>query len=143
LVECPSCGTEVTVALKSWPVTFKKQGEYYVKPKFFIGIFECPKCKSKFRSRVESAVKPAESPRFEELLQKVKSIQTGLIQTKKALHEKISRLETERGSLMLELGDLQKDAEFRAEELESEICQLREEIKSLKELLGSTEKDTE
>lgn len=137
MVECPSCGTQVAVAIKTWPVSFKKQGSCS-QPKFFIGIFECPECKSKFRSRVESAAKPAEIPRLQDLVVKVKGIQSGLVQAKLSLHEKISRLETERGSLMLELGDMQRDAESRAESLEKEICQLREEIKSLKELLGSS-----
>ena len=143
MVGCPSCGSEATVALKSWPVTFKKQGKYYTKPKFFIGIFQCKQCKTKFRSRTETTVKSAETPTLEELVEKVRSIHSGLIQTRKSLHEKLSRLETERGSLMLELGDLQKDAEFRAEVLEDEICQLRDEIRSLKELLGSTEEKKE
>jgi len=43
---------------------------------------------------------------------------------------------------MLEMGDLEKDAESRADALEDEICQLREEIRSLKELLGSNEEGT-
>ncbi|HEX9261462.1 MAG TPA: hypothetical protein VF893_02945, partial [Candidatus Bathyarchaeia archaeon] len=104
-----------------------------------VGIFECPKCKSKFRSRVESPAKTLEISRLQDLVEKVKNIHKGLILTKKTLHEKIGKLETERGSLVLEIGDLQRDAEDRAEALESEICQLREEIKSLKEFLGSRE----
>jgi hypothetical protein len=142
LVECPSCGTLVEIALKSWPVSFKKQGEDYGQSQFLLGIFECPKCKSKFRSRVESSAKPAETPKFKDLVAKVKSIQNGLIQTKKTLHDRLNSLQTERGSLMLELGDLEKDAESRADALEDEICQLRDEIRSLKELLGSSEEDT-
>ena len=143
MVKCPSCGAEETIALKRWPVTFKKQGENYRKPKFFIGIFRCTKCKTKFRSRIESLVKPAEVkqteiPKLEDLVEKVRSIHSDLIQTNNALHEKLSGLETERGYLTLELADLQRDAEFRAEALEDEICQLRAEIKSLKELLDST-----
>jgi len=142
LAECPSCGTIVEVALKSWPVSFKKQDEDCAQPQFLIGIFECPKCKSKFRSRVESAAEPAETPKLQDLVEKVKDIHNGLIQTKKTLHGKIRRMETDRGSLMLEMGDLKKDAESRADALEDEICQLREEIRSLKELLGSDEEDT-
>ena len=142
MVECPSCGTIVEVAVKSWPVSFKKWGEDYAQPQFLIGIFECPKCKSKFRSSVESSARPAETPKFQDLVEKVKDIQNGLMQTKKTLHEKISRMETDRGSLMLEMGDLKKDAESRADALEDEICQLREEIRSLKELLGYSGEET-
>jgi transcription elongation factor Elf1 len=151
LFECPSCGSESTVILKSWPVTFKKQSQYYKKPKFFIGIFQCTECKTKFRARTEALVKPAstiqaevkqaETPKLEDLVERARSIQCGLIQARKRLHEKLRSLETERGSLILELGDLQKDAESRAEELEDEICHLRDEIKSLKELLGSAEEE--
>ena len=137
MVECPSCGTIVGVATKSWPVSFKKHRAGYAQPQFLIGIFKCPKCKSKFRSRVESAAKPAVMPGFEDLVVKVKTIRNGLIQTTTTLHDNINKLQTERGSLLLELGDLEKDAESRADALEDEICQLREEIRSLKELLGS------
>jgi len=138
LVKCRNCGIEVTYATKAWPVTFKRKDEH-AQPKFLVGIFECPKCKSKFRSRVESPAKTLEISRLQDLVEKVKNIHKGLILTKKTLHEKIGKLETERGSLVLEIGDLQRDAEDRAEALEMEICQLREEIKSLKEFLGSRE----
>lgn len=111
-------------------------------PKFLIGIFECPECETKFRSRAESVSKTNEVPRLEDLVEKVKRIQSGLIQTKKILHDKIIKLETECGPLMLELGNLQRNAESRAENLESEIWKLREEIKSLKDLLGSNEEVT-
>jgi hypothetical protein len=40
LVECPSCGAEVAAAVKSWPVSFKKQGEDGAKPQFIVGVFE-------------------------------------------------------------------------------------------------------
>ena len=143
MVECPSCGTIVEIALKSWPVSFKKQGEDSAHPQILIGIFECPNCKSKLRTRVESPAKPAETQKFQDLVEKVKSIRNGLIQTQKKLRDRINKLQTERGSLMLELGDLKEDAESRADALEGEICQLREEIRSLKELLGSSEGETE
>ena len=139
MVECPRCQTEVKVATKTWPVTFKKQDVSIVKPKFFLGMFECPKCKTKFRARIQLPEQQTETPKLQDLVETVKRIRSELIQTKKTLHEKISSLETDRGSLMLEIGDMQKDAEFRAEALEDEISQLREEIKSLKELLGSGE----
>jgi predicted nucleic acid-binding Zn-ribbon protein len=62
------------------------------------------------------------------------------MQTLKTLREKIRTLETERAGLMVEIEKLKKVAESRADALENEVSQLREEIKSLKELLGSAEK---
>ena len=140
MVKCPNCGAQVAVAIKSWPVSFKKK-EDHAKPKFLLGIFKCPKCTTKFRARIESSSEPAEAPKLHDLVKQVKGIREGLIQARNTLHERIGTFETERGSLMLELGDLEKDAESRADALESEVCQLREEIKSLKELLGSTGED--
>jgi len=51
-------------------------------------------------------------------------------------------LETERAGLMVEIEKLKKVAESRADTLENEVNQLREEIKSLRELLGGSEEET-
>jgi transcription elongation factor Elf1 len=137
LVECPSCGTEVAAAVKSWPVSFKKQDEEEAKPQFIVGVFECPKCKSKFRSRVESASEPADTNGVMGLVERINSIREGLTQTLKALRVKIKTLETERACLLTEVEELKRVAELRASALEVEVSQLREEIKSLREVLGS------
>jgi len=52
------------------------------------------------------------------------------------LHEKIKTLETERANLMIENEKLKKVAESRANTLASEVSMLREEVKSLRDLLG-------
>ena len=136
MVECPSCGTEVAAAVKSWPVSFKKQSEEEAKPQFIVGVFECPKCKSKFRSRVESASEPAGTNGVTGLVERINSIREGLTQTLKALRVKIKTLETERACLLTEVEELKRVAELRANALEVEVSQLREEIKSLREVLG-------
>ncbi len=131
------------IARKTWPVTFKKRGSDVLHPKFLLGIFECTKCKSRFRSRIQLSEHATEVAKISDLAKKVAEIRNELIQVQKTLHAKISEFETERHSFVQELGDLQEDAEFRAEALESEVSRLREEIKSLKELLGSGEKEPE
>ena len=135
MVECPSCGTEVAAAVKSWPVSFKKQDEDEAKPLFIVGIFECPRCKSKFRSRVEPASEPAGTNGVTGLVERINSIREGFTQTLKALRVKIKTLETERACLLAEVEELKRVAELRASALEEEVSQLREEIKSLREVL--------
>ena len=56
------------------------------------------------------------------------------MQTLRAPREKIKTLETERASLLMEIEGLKKVAESRANALETEVNQLREELRSLKEL---------
>mgnify|MGYP005840586419 CR=1 FL=1 len=139
MVDCPNCGTVVTTAVKCWTVAPAKQGKRGFIPEFRVGIFKCPKCKSKFRSRVNSTAKFAETKNVKILVEKVKEIHEGLTQTLRILREKINTLETERGSLLVEIEQLKKIAESRANALEVEIKQLREEIQSLRELLGINE----
>ena len=135
MVECPSCGTEVATALKSWPVSFGKQ-EQQEAPQLCIGIFECPKCKSKFRSRVEASAQPAESASIKELVEKIRGIREGFVQTLTTLRAKMSTLESDRAGLLVEVEELKSAAETRVNALEDEVKELREEIKSLKELFG-------
>jgi hypothetical protein len=58
------------------------------------------------------------------------------MQTLKALRERIQALETEKTALMVEVERLRKTAEARVVSLEAEVGQIREEAKSLKELLA-------
>ena len=139
LVACPNCGTEVATAVKSWPVSFKKQGAHDALPQFYVGIFKCPKCKSKFRARVEYRAKPTETMNVKTAVEKINVIREGLMQALNTLREKVRALETERAGLMVEIEKLKTVAELRADALEDEVNQLREEIRSLKELLGSAE----
>jgi septal ring factor EnvC (AmiA/AmiB activator) len=140
LVFCPNCGTEVAAAVKSWPVSFKKHTTCGAVPLCYVGIFECPKCKSKFRSKVESRAKPTETISVRDAVEKIKVIREGLMQTLKTLREKLRTFEADRADLMSEIEILKKDAESRVDALEDEVNQLREEVRSLRELLGSAER---
>jgi predicted nucleic acid-binding Zn-ribbon protein len=53
--------------------------------------------------------------------------------------EKLKGLENERRNLLLEIEELKKMADSRAKALENEVSMLREEVKSLRILLGSGE----
>jgi regulator of replication initiation timing len=53
--------------------------------------------------------------------------------------EKLKSLEAERRNLLLEIEELKKMADSRAIALENEVGMLREEVKSLRILLGSDE----
>ncbi len=59
--------------------------------------------------------------------------------TFKNVIEKIKSLETERRSLLLEIEELKKMADSKASALENEVSMLREEVKSLRLLLGTGE----
>jgi len=138
LVDCPNCGTEVATAIKCWTVAPAKHRATRDIPEFRVGIFKCPKCKSKFRSKVDATTKSVET-NVKDLIVKIKEIHEGLTQTLRFLREKIKMLETERASLLVEIDKLKKVAESRANALETEVNWLREELKSLRELLGTSE----
>jgi predicted nucleic acid-binding Zn-ribbon protein len=91
---------------------------------------------------VEFKLKPAETANVKELVERIKGIREGFMQTLSNLREKIKTWETERAGLMTEIEKLKKVAESRANALEDEVTQLREEIKNLKELLGDSEEET-
>ena len=140
MVNCPNCGTEVAVAVKCWTVTPMKHraGGGYI-PAFRVGIFVCPKCRSKFRAKVDAEAKPVKM-NVRELAAKAKAIQEGLTQTLQNLREKIMLLETtERTGLLVEIDKLKNVAESRANALETEVNQLREELRFLREFLGESE----
>jgi len=61
----------------------------------------------------------------------------------KNIVEKLKTLETERKNLLLEIEELKKMADSKAKALESEIGMLREEVKSLRILLGAEETEPE
>lgn len=139
MADCPNCGTHVALAVKCWTVSPAKHTAKGDIPEFRVGIFECPACKTKFRSRVAPKAKSAEVTNVATLIAKIKEIQQGLKQTLRTLREKIETLETERSSLLVEVETLKKVAETRANALEAEVNELREELRSLRELLGASE----
>ena len=53
--------------------------------------------------------------------------------------ERLKGLETERKNLLLEIEELKKMADSKAKALESEVSMLKEEVKSLRVLLGAEE----
>lgn len=57
----------------------------------------------------------------------------------KSTIEKIRALEAERKNILLEIDELRKMADSKAKALESEVGMLREEVKSLRLLLGADE----
>jgi hypothetical protein len=61
----------------------------------------------------------------------------------KSVVEKLRALEGERKNLLLEIEELKKMADAKAKALESEVGMLREEVRSLRVLLGAGEKEPE
>jgi regulator of replication initiation timing len=59
----------------------------------------------------------------------------------KSVVERLRNLENERKNLMLEIDELRKMADSKATALESEVSMLREEVRSLRLLLGAEELD--
>ncbi len=57
--------------------------------------------------------------------------------------ERLKGLESERKNLLLEIEELKKMADSKARALESEVSMLREEVKSLRVLLGAEEPEPE
>ena len=139
MVKCPKCRSEVATPVKTWPFSTRKPSRGGEEPKIAMGIFECPKCKARFRSTLEVETKVEETANIKNMVERIKGIRGELVQTLKNLREKIKTLETERSNLMIEIDKLRKVAESRVTALESEVGMLREEVKSLRDLLGYTE----
>lgn len=59
-----------------------------------------------------------------------------LVSSLKSTIERIKALETERRNLLLEIEELKRMADAKAKALESEINMLRDEVKSLRNLLS-------
>ena len=57
----------------------------------------------------------------------------------KSVVDKLKGLESERRNLLLEIEELKKMADSKAKALENEVSMLREEVKSLRILLGTGE----
>jgi hypothetical protein len=134
---CPKCGAKVANPIKSWPASFAQVKSVEDKPPVFTGIFECPACKTKFRAKVEPKEELPAIANVKNEVERIKGVREELMQSLKSLREKIQALETEKKSLMGEVEGLRKAAESRVTTLEGEVSQIREETKSLKELLGN------
>ncbi|MCJ7763003.1 hypothetical protein MUP38_06080 [Candidatus Bathyarchaeota archaeon] len=136
---CPKCGAKVANPVKSWPASFAQVKSVEDKPQFFIGLFECPACRTKFRARVGPKEELPAIANVKNEVERIKGVREELMQSLKSLREKIQVLETEKKSLMGEVEGLRKAAESRVTTLEGEVSQMREEAKSLKELLGNND----
>jgi len=140
LVECPKCGIEVTAPVKSWSIRSRKpvKGK---ESKLVMGIFECANCKARFRAAIKAEAGIEETVSIKNIVERIKGIKGELMQTLNNLREKIKTLETERANLMIEIEKLKKMAESRVSALEGEVNMLREEVESLRDLLGYTEEE--
>lgn len=139
MAKCPKCGETVTTPAKTWPIPSRKTSEHTENAKLVVGIFECPKCKARFRSALEIETKAEEKANIKNMVERIKGIQGELMQTLRNLREKIKTLETERSTLMIEIDKLRSIAESKVNALESEVSTLRDEVQSLRELLGYSE----
>jgi predicted RNA-binding Zn-ribbon protein involved in translation (DUF1610 family) len=140
LTECPDCGTTVGIPFKSWSVSRRSQSAPSGKTTTEYGIFDCPDCGNRFRAGLKGKAKSELS--IKGAVEKIKGIEGEFVSTLKGLREKLKTLETERANLLLEIDGLKKMAEDKANALESEVGMLREEVQSLKQLLGVDELET-
>jgi len=139
VVTCPKCGTIVETPTKAWtmPRRASRLGE---ESKMTIGIFECTNCENKFRASFEKSTKTTS---VKSMVENLRGIEGEFVNTLKNLREKLQKLESERSSLLVEIDELKKAAESKANAIENEITMLRDEVKSLKELLGYSEIENE
>lgn len=137
LVNCPKCGNSVQIPVKTWPIPSREVLKEDEEPRL-VGIFECSNCRARFRAAVKSETGPEQTANIKNMVERIRGIKGELMQTLVNLREKISTLETERASLMVEIENLRKVAESRVYTLESEVNTLRNDVKSLRDLLGYT-----
>lgn len=135
MVSCPKCGSAVTGSARIWPFPAKgslneSEGSRLTE------VFECSSCKARFRAELQTETAIGEIVSIKNVAERIRGIKGELMQTLKNLNEKIKTLETERANLMIEIDTLRKVAESRANALEGEVSMLRDEVKSLRELLG-------
>jgi len=135
LVSCPKCGTDVQTPLKTWAIPSRKPLREGEEPRL-AGIFECPKCKARFRAAVAAEKGVEEAANIRNMIERIRGIKGELMQTLVNLREKLTTLETERANLMVEIEKLRKVAEARVSALEDEVTMLRNDAKSLRDLLG-------
>ena len=135
MVNCPRCGTDIEAPLKTWPIPSRKPLGEGEEPKL-AGIFECPKCKVRFRAAVAVEKRIEGTVSIKNMVERIRSIKGELMQTLANLREKIKTLEIERANLMVEIEDLRKVAEARVNALENEVMILKNDAKSLRDLLG-------
>ena len=132
MAECPRCGTKVYVATKKWSMVGRpsKTGERF---KLTLGLFTCPKCEKGFR---EVLGKEKERVTLKGMVNEIKGIERRLVLTLGDLKDKIEKLKVQRAELLDEIEELKRAGKKKADTLEKEVATLREEVESLKEMLG-------
>ena len=132
---CPSCGTEVEKPTKTWAMVDRscKKDERF---KLTLGLFICPQCERQFQLIVR---KDKEMITLKGVVEEIKEISRGFVQTLGDLREKIEKLKTERAELLKEIEELKRTGKTKADTLEEEVAKLREEVETLKEMLGDLE----
>jgi predicted nucleic acid-binding Zn-ribbon protein len=107
-----------------------KTGERF---KLTIGLFTCPKCEKGFR---EVLGKEKERATLKGVVNEIKGIERSLVHTLGDLKDKIEKLKLQKSELLDEIEELKRAGKERADTLEKEVASLREEVESLKEMLG-------
>lgn len=88
----------------------------------------------------EFGSEPQKKLTAKESITRLKEIQAGLKQAVFNLHEKIELFSSE-PQFQDGLDDLKRDVETRANDLESEVKRLRNDLKTIKDFLGSNLKE--
>lgn len=132
---CPECGATSNKPVKTWSMIGRpdKKGKRF---KLTLGIFICPKCKKRFRKVVG---KEKERITLKGAVEEIKGINKGLVQTLGDLREKIEKLKAEKSELLEKIEELKRAGQEKANKLEEEVAHLREEVETLKEMLGDYE----
>ena len=133
MTKCPKRGAEALNPIKTWSMfeSPRKTGDAI---KLRIGPCECSDWEERFR-----VILGKRTVTHKSVIEKIRDIEEGLMQTLRKLRARIETLENEKADLLKELEELKKGVERKAETLEDEVSSLREEVKSLKDLLGYTE----
>jgi len=76
-----------------------------------------------------------EKPKIQGLIDKLEEIQLGFKQNLRNLHQNLELLDS-RHDLKNNLESMKKDAQIRASDLEAEVKRLRDDLNSIRELLG-------
>jgi len=76
-----------------------------------------------------------EKPKMQGLIDRLEEIQLGFKQNLRNLHQNLELLDS-RHDLKNNLESMKKDAQIRASDLEAEVKRLRDDLNSIRELLG-------
>lgn len=76
MIDCPNYEAEIVVAVKCLTVAPAKHTAREDILEIQVGIFKCPKCKSKFRSRVSSTTYSGKTKNIKNIVEKVKEVRS-------------------------------------------------------------------